>query len=96
MKKSIKKGNSFNWKIENEYQDGSGQDLYVMEIGSMLDMYQAVYDPLLKRLTISNLNYDHGSTDPQTFQCIDLDFAETVVESFSKGMNLEIMPLFKK
>jgi hypothetical protein len=70
--------------------------LYVMEVGSMLDMYQAVYDPLMKKLTISSLNYDHGSSDSQTFHCIDLNFAETVVESFSKGMNLEIMPLFQK
>jgi outer membrane lipoprotein-sorting protein len=94
MKKSMKKGTLFNWKIENEYKDGGGQDLYVMEIGSMLDMYQAVYDPLLKKLTISNLSYDNS--DSQTFHCIDLDFAETMVESFSKGMNLEILPLFKK
>jgi hypothetical protein len=75
--------NPLNFREESTYADGTGEKVYTISIGTMADMYNAVYIPDSKKLTICKITYN--DTDPLSFYCTTFEQASIIIYSFGIG-----------
>jgi len=88
----------FNWELRYEFPNKSGRLFYIINVGSIYNMKQCLYNVKEQMLLISSLNGDSTlpflckSNDPD----IALTKAEKIVYSLEKGMNSQTLNLYKK
>jgi len=81
-------GELFNWKIEPIYRDRPKPYVYGMSVGTLSEMYSALYLPDEKELSLSNMAY--SSDEVFTFYCEDIYAAEIIMNAFIKGIKFEV------
>lgn len=86
-------GTIFNWEINKLYRDGAGPEIYKITLGSMQEMHLAIFRPEDKTLTFTQIS---GGTNFSLFEVENFELAELFISAFSRGMKVEILPLFLK
>jgi hypothetical protein len=86
-------GELFNWEDHEDSHKGERRTYYVILVGSLYNMRQCLYFPATKLLTINNLT---GETGVQPFACDTYQEAELIIDKLHKGLNAEVLPLYKK
>lgn len=78
----------YNWRVEPIYHGKPEPTVYVMNMGSMSQMYQALYDPKTEILSLCDIAY--SSDEVFRFYCSDLEEAEVIVAAFIKANEMDM------
>jgi hypothetical protein len=81
-------GKLFNWRKESMYFGKEAPYIYVIDAGSIADMYTATYQEKEKELCISRMGFSLDFV--ARFFCDDIYVAEIIVQSFIKGNHLDM------
>ena len=88
------KGHKMNWEYSSLNADGTGPMVLGYSVGNMSEMWVVNYHTTEKEVRIANMR--ESSNDVFVFHVNNLDEAEFIALSFTKGMKQEVMPLYKK
>lgn len=91
---TMAEGHKMNWEYSSLNEDGTGEMVHSYCVGSMSEMWTVNYYCKRKELRIANMAY--SSNDVFVFRANNLEEAEFIALSFTKGMGQEIAPLYKK
>jgi len=81
-------GSIYNWRVEPQYYGKPEPFAYVIHMGGMALMYQALYDPEKEILSICNIAY--SSDEVLRFYCATLWDAEIIVKAFIKANEIDM------
>ena len=76
----------YNWQVCPKYHGKSEPFAYVIHMGGLADMFQALYDPDTEILSLCNIAY--SSDEVFRFYCASLWDAEIIVHAFIKANKL--------
>ena len=81
-------GEVYNWQVCPVYHDKPEPFVYVIHMGGLALMYQALYDPKTEMLSLCNTAY--SSDEVFKFYCTNIWEAEIVVHAFIKGNEIDM------
>jgi len=82
------KGEVYNWRVEPKYHGQEEPFAYVIHMGGMAEMFQALYDPDTEILSLCNIAY--SSDEVFRFYCASLWDAEIIVHAFIKANKFDM------
>ena len=81
-------GELFNWRIQPVYESQKEPSVLVVNVGSMAEMFQCLYDQRTEILSICSLAY--SSDEVFRFYCASLWDAEFIVNAYIKAHECDI------
>lgn len=81
-------GKLFNWRVEPVYYGQEEPFGYLIHMGGMAQMFQALYMPDEKILSLCDTAY--SSDEVFRFSCDDIEAAEPIVDAFIKANKFEM------
>jgi hypothetical protein len=78
----------YNWQKANVYQDKPKPIVYVIHMGGLAEMYQALWNPKTELLGLCSMAY--SSDETFRFYCPTLWDAEVIVAAFIKANNFDM------
>ena len=82
------KAELYNWQVSPKYHGRAEPFAYVIHMGGMAQMFQALYDPDDEILSLYDTAY--SSDEVFKFYCMDIWTAEIVVRAFIKANGFDM------
>jgi hypothetical protein len=88
------KGIHMDWEKQPIYHEQEDPFVYSYAVGTMSDMWIVNYYPQDEEVRIANMAY--SKDEVFIFKVTNLEQAEFIALSFTKGMGQKIMPIYQK